>query len=124
MVEVRVSRDVVAADSSICYIDGAAGILSYRGIDIHEPRRQRLSSKRSASFSGRRLAPTPRSSEDARGDRKRNAPFRRRRSSLLERVGRNSAPMDALRTVVSSLSASDPDARDMSPEANRRKAVA
>src|SRR5437879_6757543 len=27
---------VVAATSSICYIDGDAGILAYRGIDIHE----------------------------------------------------------------------------------------
>ena len=26
---------VVAADSSICYIDGDAGILSYRGYNIH-----------------------------------------------------------------------------------------
>ena len=27
---------VVAANSGICWIDGDAGILSYRGIDIHE----------------------------------------------------------------------------------------
>ena len=27
---------VVAANSGICWIDGEAGILSYRGIDIHE----------------------------------------------------------------------------------------
>src|SRR5215471_150956 len=27
---------VVAANSSICYIDGEAGVLAYRGIDIHE----------------------------------------------------------------------------------------
>src|SRR5678815_2895331 len=36
MVEVEGLADVVAADSSICYIDGERGILSYRGIDIHE----------------------------------------------------------------------------------------
>src|SRR5205823_14706198 len=29
-------EDVVVATSSICFIDGARGILSYRGIDIHE----------------------------------------------------------------------------------------
>ena len=29
-------QDVVANDSKICFIDGARGILSYRGIDIHE----------------------------------------------------------------------------------------
>src|ERR1700733_4684632 len=27
---------IVAANSGICWIDGDAGILSYRGIDIHE----------------------------------------------------------------------------------------
>src|ERR1700741_437429 len=27
---------VTAASSSICYIDGDAGVLAYRGIDIHE----------------------------------------------------------------------------------------
>ena len=27
---------IVATTSSICYIDGDAGVLSYRGIDIHE----------------------------------------------------------------------------------------
>ena len=29
-------QDVVVASSSICYIDGQKGILSYRGIDIHD----------------------------------------------------------------------------------------
>ncbi|HME58017.1 MAG TPA: citrate/2-methylcitrate synthase, partial [Terracidiphilus sp.] len=27
---------VVAANSGICWIDGEAGVLSYRGIDIHD----------------------------------------------------------------------------------------
>ena len=27
---------VVAANSGICWIDGDAGVLAYRGIDIHE----------------------------------------------------------------------------------------
>ena len=27
---------IVATSSSICFIDGDAGVLSYRGIDIHE----------------------------------------------------------------------------------------
>jgi citrate synthase len=122
MVEVRGLEDVVAADSSICYIDGARGILSYRGIDIHElaekssfeevcfllwegrlPRAAELGQTREAI--GRERALPPEALE------------------LLERFGKNSAPMDALRTVVSSLSASDPDARDMSPAANRRKTV-
>ena len=27
---------IVAANSGICYIDGEAGVLAYRGIDIHD----------------------------------------------------------------------------------------
>ena len=29
-------EDVVAATSSICYLDGARGVLAYRGYDIHD----------------------------------------------------------------------------------------
>jgi citrate synthase len=122
MVEVRGLEDVVAADSSICYIDGARGILSYRGIDIHE-----LADKSNFEevcfllWEGR----LPRAGElsqirEAIG-RERGLPAET--LELLERFSRRSAPMDALRTVVSSLSAADPDARDMSPAGNRRKAV-
>jgi citrate synthase len=122
MVEVRGLEDVIAAESSICYIDGDRGILSYRGIDIHElaknstfeevcfllwegrlPRREELSATR-AAIGAERAVP-------------------RELLSLLAGLARTSLPMDALRTAVSALSASDPDARDMSPAANRRKAV-
>lgn len=122
MVEVRGLEDVVAADSSICYIDGARGILSYRGIDIHElaekssfeevcfllwegrlPRAEELAAMREAIGRERALP------SEALG--------------LLGRMSRKGAPMDALRTTVSALSETDPDARDMSPQANRRKAV-
>src|ERR1700693_4348930 len=122
MVEVRGLEDVIAADSSICYIDGARGILSYRGIDIHE-----LAEKSSFEevcfllWEGR----LPRAGElsqtrEAIG-RERALPAEA--LELLERFYRRSAPMEALRKVVSSLSATDPDVRDMSPARNRRKAV-
>ena len=122
MVGVRGLEGVVAADSSICYIDGARGILSYRGIDIHDlaekspfeevcfllwegrlPRREELAAMRGA-IGGQRAVP-PQTLE------------------LVGRLAARSAPMDALRTAVSALCETDPDARDMSPEANRRKAV-
>src|SRR5262249_45542925 len=122
MGEVRGLEDVIAAESSICYIDGDRGILSYRGIDIHElaknstfeevcfllwegrlPRREELAATR-AAIGAERAVP-------------------RELLSLLTGLARTSLPMDALRTAVSALSASDPDGRDMSPAANRRKAV-
>jgi citrate synthase len=122
MLEVRGLEDVVAAESSICYIDGARGILSYRGIDIHElaqkstfeevcfllwegrlPRREELDATREA-IGAERAVP-------------------RELLGLVANLVRSSSPMDALRTSVSALSASDPDASGMSREANRRKAV-
>jgi citrate synthase len=121
MVEVRGLEDVVAADSSICYIDGARGILSYRGIDIHE-----LAEKSSFEevcfllWEGRLPRPEELGEIQVAIGRERALPPEA--LELLERLG-SSPPMDALRTVVSSLTAADPDARDMSPAGNRRKAV-
>ncbi len=122
MVEVRGLEDVVAADSSICFLDGARGILSYRGIDIHElaeksgfeevcfllwegrlPRREEL--RAIAETIGAERAVPPETLD------------------LVGRLAARSAPMDALRTAVSALSETDPDAREISPAANRRKAV-
>jgi 2-methylcitrate synthase len=115
-------EDVVATQSSICYIDGARGILSYRGIDIHElaerssfeevcfllwegrlPRRDELETTRVEIGRGRALPPDV--------------------VELLSRLAGRSVPMDALRTAVSALSDFDPDARVSSPEGNRRKAA-
>jgi citrate synthase len=126
MVEVKGFKegleDVVAADSSICYIDGDRGVLSYRGIDIHElaekstfeevcfllwegrlPRREELEATRRAIGQERTLPPEM--------------------LELLSSLVPHLTPMDALRTMVSALAETDPDVRDMSPAANHRKAV-
>ncbi len=122
MAEVRGLENVVAADSSICYIDGARGILSYRGIDIHE-----LAEKSSFEevcfllWAGR--LPRRGELEVTRSAIGRERAIPREILNLLMTLSRTSAPMDALRTAVSALADSDPDARDMSEEANRRKAV-
>ena len=122
MVEGRGLENVVAADSSICYIDGARGILSYRGIDIHE-----LAEKSSFEevcfllWAGR--LPRREELEVTRAAVGRERAIPREHLNLLMSLSRTAAPMDALRTAVSALADSDPDARDMSEEANRRKAV-
>jgi citrate synthase len=126
MVEVKGFKegleDVVAADSAICYIDGERGVLSYRGIDIHEladnstfeevcfllwegrlPRREELEETRRAIGRERRLPPEI--------------------VELLSQLAPRLSPMDSLRTMVSALAIADPDAADMSPAANRRKAI-
>ena len=126
MVEVKGFKegleDVVAADSAICYIDGTRGILSYRGIDIHDlaenssfeevcyllwegrlPHRDELETLSRSLGAERTLPPEM--------------------LTLLTSLVPHLTPMDALRTVVSALAETDPDVRDMSLPGNRRKAI-
>ncbi len=113
---------VVAADSSICYIDGEAGILSYRGYNIHTlaenatfeetayllwqgrlPRRAELDDLKQKLAAGRAV-PGP-------------------VIDFLRSMPPRAVPMHVLRTAVSMLAVYDPEAEDMSPEANLRKAI-
>jgi citrate synthase len=112
---------IVAANSGICFIDGEAGVLSYRGIDIHElaenstfeettyllwngclPNRQAL-----AEFA-RQLA--------------RARELDARIVEMLRSFPKTAAPMEVLRTSVSALSFYDADERDNTHDANVRKA--
>ena len=114
-------EDVVATSSGICFIDGARGVLAYRGYDIHDlathatfeevcyllwhgrlPARAELGELQS-QFAAARPLPEGvlrllRSLPDAEG-------------------------MDLLRTLASALAHYDADAADSSPTANYRKAV-
>ena len=126
MVEVRGFRegleDVVAAESGVCYIDGHRGILSYRGIDIHElAARSTFEEVCFLLWEGR----LPRANELAalRARIGAERAVSREILGLLDSLARRATPMEALRTAVSALADADPDVHDMSPEANRRKAV-
>ena len=123
MVEVEGLQDVVAADSAICYIDGERGILSYRGIDIHElAEKSTFEETCFLLWEGRLPKADELAAARAEVGRERAVP-----AQTLELLGRlggaGSIPMDALRTAVSALSARDPDRASMAPDANRRKAV-
>ncbi len=119
--QVQGLADVVAAESSICYIDGQRGILSYRGFDIHELAEKSTFEEVCFLLWEGRL---PREEELAATRREIGAEraIPREVLGLAASLSRTTTPMDALRTVVSALSASDLDSRDMSPAANRRKA--
>jgi citrate synthase len=112
---------VVAGESEICYIDGYAGILSYRGYNIHTLAEH-------ATF------------EEViwllwKGHLPKQAELDRLKADLFAEAAipvpvmyllKNTLkcqPMDVLRTAVSMLSLYDPLAKDMSPEANQKKAV-
>ena len=115
-------EDVVAGESGICYIDGTKGILAYRGYDIHElapnstfeetchllwfgrlPEKDELDDTSKKLAAGRALP-----AEVIAG---------------IRAMPRTALPMEVLRTATSMLSMYDPDAEDMSPEANLRKAM-
>ncbi|MDQ1704758.1 MAG: citrate synthase [Frankiaceae bacterium] len=114
--------DVVAASTAISDIDGNAGVLSYRGYDIHSlaghatfeeivhllqrgslPTRAQLDALTAELASARELGETA--------------------GRVLPLVAGRAGPMEALRTLVSSLGHDDPDKDDNSPQANARKAV-
>ncbi len=112
---------IIAAESTICFIDGEAGVLSYQGFDIHTlaenakfeeviwllwngklPTAAELASLK-AELAGQRTIPDE-------------------VIAFLKSVP-NGLPMHVVRTAVSMLSLYDAEAADMSPEANRRKAA-
>ncbi|HEU5342196.1 citrate synthase [Edaphobacter sp.] len=111
---------IVATSSSICWIDGDAGVLSYRGIDIHElAQRSTFEETTYLLWFGR----LPNAAELAE--------FSAHLSSarhldpkiidLLRTLPTTASPMEALRTAVSLLSIYDADEADSSHDANVRK---
>jgi citrate synthase len=111
---------IVATTSSICWIDGDAGVLSYRGIDIHElaerstfeettyllwfgklPNKSQLADFTSKLAEARKLDP--------------------KIIDLLRSVPATATPMQVLRTAVSLLSIYDPNEADNSHDGNVRK---
>jgi citrate synthase len=113
---------VVAANSGICWIDGDAGVLAYRGIDIHElaehstfeettyllwfgdlPNQQQLADFSRRLVEARQLNP--------------------KLIDLLRSFPSSANSMEVLRTAVSALSLYDADESDNSHDANVRKSL-
>jgi citrate synthase len=112
---------VVAGESEICYIDGYEGVLSYRGYNIHTLADHAIFEETIFLLWNGWL---PKQSEldhlraDLVAERGLPGPV----LEFLKSAGQANG-MDVLRTAVSMLSLYDPDASDMSTEANHRKAV-
>lgn len=113
---------IVATTSKICYIDGDAGVLAYRGIDIHEladhsnfeetcyllwfgrlPKATELNDLRARLAAERKIDPAI--------------------ISLLKNAPKEAVPMDVLRTAVSALSFYDPEDKKNDHDANVNKAI-
>lgn len=114
-------QDVVAATSSICFIDGDKGVLSYRGIDIHD-----LAKKSSFEEVCYLLwfGKLPQEAELDRltGDLATSRAVPQEVLALMRLFPKDANPMDVMRTAVSALAFYDPDRQATTSEANLRKA--
>lgn len=112
---------IVATNSSICWIDGDAGVLAYRGIDIHElaskstfeettyllwhgklPNKAELADFSARLIAARKLPPQV--------------------IEFLRSFPTQATPMEVLRTAVSALSFYDPNEKAVDHDSNVRKA--
>ncbi|MFZ3342153.1 MAG: citrate synthase [Terriglobales bacterium] len=113
---------IVATTSAICYIDGEAGVLAYRGYDIHEladhstfeevcyllwfgrlPKADELTQLKMRMAAERKLDPAI--------------------LQAIRLVPKHVPPMDVLRTLVSTLSYYDPENTKNDHDANVNKAI-
>jgi citrate synthase len=111
---------IVATTSSICWIDGDAGVLAYRGIDIHKLAEQSNFEETTYLLWNGRL---PKAAElDAfRKELAKARVLDPKIVELLRSFPKDVTPMEVLRTAVSALSCYDLDERDNSHDANLRK---
>ncbi len=113
---------VVAAKSAICFIDGVAGRLVYRGYEIGD-----LVENSTFEEVAHLLWDDKLPNRDELADLKKqisgNMALPAHVSKLMETLPAQMQPMDALRTAVSALGATDPDLKSNEPDANRRKAI-
>jgi 2-methylcitrate synthase len=115
-------RNVVAGQSALSTIDGAKGILSYRGIDIH-PLAEQATFEEVVYLLHRGTLPTRAQLEAWRRDLAQQRALPDAALSVLHALPRAAHPMTALRTMVSALGALDPDASDDGEAARERKAL-
>jgi 2-methylcitrate synthase len=111
---------IVATTSSICWIDGDAGVLAYRGIDIHKLAEQSNFEETTYLLWNGRL-PKAAELDGFRNDLAKARVLDPKIIELLRSFPKDVTPMEVLRTAVSALSCYDPDERDNSHQANLRK---
>jgi citrate synthase len=114
--------DVIAASTAVSDIDGRAGLLFYRGYDIHQLAAS-ATFEEVAYLLQRGHAPSAGELEAYRAEIAGGRAAGKLVTACLPDVAASQAPMEALRTLVSLASADDLDKNSNSPEANARKAV-
>jgi 2-methylcitrate synthase len=114
--------DVVAAATALSDIDGAIGRLSYRGYDINQLA-ETATFEEIAYLLQRGSPPTAAELAAYRGEITAGRGLGRQVTDDLVSIAHHQEPMEALRTLVSLASASDPDKDSNAPQANLRKAA-
>jgi citrate synthase len=111
---------IIATKSSICWIDGDAGVLSYRGIDIHDlAKHSNFEETTYLLWFG--VLPTASQLADFCKELAFSRALNWRIYEFLRNVPTDATPMEVLRTAVSLLSLYDPDEKDSSHASNVRK---
>ncbi len=113
---------VVAAPSEICFIDGIAGRLVYRGYEIADLVEHTGFEETGFLLWDKKL-PNRAELAELKSQLSSQAALPAHTSAVLAALPTETEPMDALRTAVSSLSSMDPDLSSNDPAANRRKAI-
>ena len=111
---------IIATKSAICWIDGDAGVLSYRGIDIHQLA-EHSNFEETTYLLWFGVLPTAAQLADFSKELAFSRALNWRIYELLRNVPTDASPMEVLRTAVSLLSLYDPDEKDSSHESNVRK---
>ncbi len=107
--------------SRVCFIDGRAGELTYRGYSIHDlAERSTFEETCYLLLKGELPARDQLEAFDAELKAARTLPAA---AYDIIRAVKSTHPMDVLRTAVSALAASDPEVADKSPEATLRKGI-
>jgi 2-methylcitrate synthase len=114
-------QDVVAATSSICFIDGDRGVLSYRGIDIHDLAEKSTFEEVCYLLWFGKL-PRPAELSQLTEDLAKNRTVPKEVFALMRSLPKDANSMDLMRTAVSALGLYDPDQQAGDREANLRKA--
>jgi len=115
-------QGVVAAQSGICFIDGDAGQLVYRGYEIADLV-ENASFEEVAHLLWDERLPNATELAALHRDLAASAKLPSHVLQLIKELPRETQPMDALRTGASVLAATDPYTASNTPEANRRKAI-
>ncbi len=114
-------KGVVAADTTICDVDGELGKLIYRGYNIHELAQSTFEETAYLLFQGE--LPTKAQLAEFNSQLVHHREVEPQVLDFLRSLPRDTPPMTSLRSAVSMSAAYDPLAEDESPKANFEKSI-